>query len=223
MYAPRVRRSECERSLRVDGGPGPTGPESSKPRRDASSPKERPARAVLLSARELAVARLAVRGVPLKCIGAELGISVFTAATYLARVRRKVGQKSRWKLAASLSLRLPTFSELLDGRQVQRLDGAAIRIGDALLAGCSNKEIAAREMISPAVAARRVACVLRALGVRTRADLISLASKQIQLPCSKNPALPVGAERVIETGNSLQRTVPESIRSSAVARRERTS
>jgi len=128
------------------------------------------------------VARLAVSGVPLKCIASELGLSIYTAATYLARVRHKLGQTSRWKLAVHLLGPLASFRELCEAYGKVELAAAAMRVGEAVLIGRSNSEIAAQENLSTGAAAREVARVLKALGLRTRADLIRMALRPASRP-----------------------------------------
>ena len=121
-------------------------------------------------------------GVPLKCIASELGLSIYTAATYLARVRHKLGQTSCWKLAIHLLGPLASFRELCAAYGKVRLAPAAMRIGEAVLAGMSNSEIAAQENTSAGAAAREVARVLKAVGLRTRADLIRMALRPVSRP-----------------------------------------
>lgn len=147
-----------------------------------------------LSERELAVTRRALAGLALKTIASELEISPNTAATYLMRARHKLRQTSRWKLTAVLSGPLPTLGDLATASPFAVLSPSDRRLAEHLLAGLSNAEIACQNGTSAKVAARRVARLLRKLGVTNRLDLFSMALKLRAIPsavrCSKNPGGP---------------------------------
>jgi DNA-binding CsgD family transcriptional regulator len=144
-----------------------------------------------LSERELAVTRRAIAGLSLKTIASELEISPNTAATYLMRARRKLRQTSRWKLTAVLSGPLPTLGELAAGSPFAVLSPSDGRLGEQLLAGLSNAEIACQNGTSAKVAARQVAGLLRKLGITTRLEFFSLTLQLRAVPsaapCNKNP------------------------------------
>lgn len=116
-------------------------------------------------------------GLPLKAIAAKLRISPHTAATYLARARRKLEQSSRWTLAVAISGPLPRFRDLFEERTPVQLAAVDFDLGDYVLAGLSNAEIARRTGTSTRAAARSVQRLLRLIGLPTRSDLIAAARK----------------------------------------------
>jgi DNA-binding NarL/FixJ family response regulator len=133
-----------------------------------------------LTPRELAVATRVVDGLALKIIAAELDISVQAASTYLTRARRKLGQPSRWGMAALLRGPLPSFAKLAADRYAE-LTPAELELGDLLLQGASNADIARAAGISNKLAGRRVSRLLRTLCVASRAELFDLAARFLSL------------------------------------------
>jgi DNA-binding NarL/FixJ family response regulator len=132
-----------------------------------------------LSRRELEVARRAAAGLALKVIAFELEISPSTAATYLVRARHKLRQASRWKLAVLLSGPLPKFTDLVPDGGWAHLAPSDIALGDLLLAGLSNGEIARQLCVNSKRAGHKVARLLSRLGLKTRNDLISVALRYL--------------------------------------------
>jgi DNA-binding NarL/FixJ family response regulator len=127
-----------------------------------------------LSVRERAVVKKVTEGLALKVIAHELNISPYTAATYLARARRKLQQSSRWKLAVAVSGPLPPFRDLARRGGSHKLAASELVLGEHILSGLSNAEIAKTMKMTERAAARHVERLLRKVGLRTRGDLIAL-------------------------------------------------
>ncbi|HVV53579.1 MAG TPA: LuxR C-terminal-related transcriptional regulator [Polyangia bacterium] len=127
-----------------------------------------------LSPRELAVVTRVTSGVLLKAIGAELEISIQAASTYLARAQRKLRQPSRWRMAVFVRGPLPELPELT-ARWGIVLSQSERKLGDMLLKGASNADIARAIGRSNKVAARLVGRLLRKLNVGTRWELFDRA------------------------------------------------
>jgi DNA-binding CsgD family transcriptional regulator len=130
-----------------------------------------------LSPRERVVVIRVTRGLLLKEIASELDISVYTVATHLARARRKLSQGSRWKLSVCVCGTLPSFRELLRPRTLTGLGPQDLQLGQLLLAGLSNAEIARRRGTNARQVANHVARLLRKIGARGRTALISRAAR----------------------------------------------
>jgi DNA-binding NarL/FixJ family response regulator len=128
-----------------------------------------------LSPRELAVSTAVVAGVALKTVAAQLGISVQATSTYLTRAQRKLGQPSRWKMAALLRGPLLSFREIAGDRSGD-FTAAEIDLGELVLKGLSNADIARMGQISTKAASRFVGRLFRKLRVATRAELFDLAA-----------------------------------------------
>jgi DNA-binding NarL/FixJ family response regulator len=129
---------------------------------------------VELSPRELAVASSVVAGLALKTIASQLDISVQATSTYLTRARRKFGQPSRWKMVALLRGPFRALRELASDRAGE-LTPAELDLGELLLRGLSNAEIAQAANISNKLAGRRMSRLFRKLQIATRTDLFDLA------------------------------------------------
>ena len=132
---------------------------------------------VELSPRELAVASSVVAGLALKTIAARLDISLQATSTYLTRAKRKLGQPSRWTMVALLRRPLRAFRELASDRAGE-LTPAEVDLGELLLRGQSNAEIARAANINNKLAGRRVSRLFRKLQIATRADLFDLAGRR---------------------------------------------
>ena len=132
---------------------------------------------VQLSPRELAVASSVVAGLALKTIAAQLDISVQATSTYLTRARRKLGQPSRWKMVALLCGPLCPLRELA-GDRAGELTPAEVDLGERLLRGLSNAEIAHGASITNKLAGRWVSRLFRKLGIATRSELFDLAGRR---------------------------------------------
>ena len=128
-----------------------------------------------LSPRELAVATRVVAGLPLKTIAGQLNISVQATSTYLTRAQRKLGQPSRWKMAALLRAPLIGFPALAAEWGIE-LARDELDLGDMILKGLSNAEIARVAGTTSRLAGRAVGRLLRKLNVATRCELFDLAA-----------------------------------------------
>ena len=127
-----------------------------------------------LSPRELAIVEYARDGLSLKEIAAELGISPNTASTYLCRARQKLGSSSRWRLAALLLGGPTTFASVF-GQRYLELSATEAALGDQLLQGLSDIEVARLLNVSKNSASRGIARLLKKAGVNTRAALFARA------------------------------------------------
>jgi DNA-binding NarL/FixJ family response regulator len=127
-----------------------------------------------LSPRELAIVEYVRDGRSLKEIAAELGISPNTASTYLCRARQKHGSSSRWRLAALLLGGPTTFATVFGPRYVE-FSSEEAALGDQLLQGLSDIEVARLLNISKISASRVIARLLKKAGVSTRTALFARA------------------------------------------------
>jgi len=129
-----------------------------------------------LSDRELAVATRVADGVPLKTIAAQLEISVQATSTYLTRAQRKLGQPSRWRMAALLRGPLPAFAGVVARWKIE-LSPAELDLGEMLLNGLSNADIARVTGTSNKLVGRLIARLLRKLELGSRGELFDLAAR----------------------------------------------
>jgi DNA-binding NarL/FixJ family response regulator len=128
-----------------------------------------------LSPRELAVATSVVAGLALKTIAAQLDISVQATSTYLTRAQRKLGQPSRWRMAAALYAPLPGFAQLTVEWRIE-LTQDELDLGGMILGGLSNADIGRALGTSNKAAGRLVGRLLRKLNVATRPELFDVAA-----------------------------------------------
>lgn len=131
--------------------------------------------------------QLASAGHSSKLVAYELGLSVGTVTSTLARVMRKLGVRSRAELTRFVQeLHRAEIAERADtdgvvvvatpgapraARAPENLTDAERAVMQDLVEGRSNAEIAARRARSVRTVAKQVASVLRKAGVGSRAEL----------------------------------------------------
>jgi DNA-binding NarL/FixJ family response regulator len=122
-----------------------------------------------LTAAESQVVRLLIEGAPDKHIAAELGVTLSTVSTFMARVRRKLGCRPGQELlllqrapGPSLHRRMELFA---------RLTSAECDVASELLVGATHGEIAERRGVSVQTIASQCAGIFRKCGVSGRREL----------------------------------------------------
>lgn len=140
-----------------------------------------------LTPNERAVTQLASAGHSSKLVGYELGLSVGTVTSTLARVMRKLGVRNRAELTRFVRelhrAEIAERTDVADGIVViatpraahapDKLTAAERAVMQDLVEGRSNAEIAARRGSSVRTVAKQVASVLRKASVGSRAELVA--------------------------------------------------
>ncbi len=168
------------------------------------SPAGAPERRVIgLSNRERVIAAQVAAGAPLKVVAATLSISIQAVATYLSRVKRKLGVSSRAELVRAVILEgaggpgtatpAPVLFEFIwNGQRLRVLPAPrapappiAWRLTDAELDvlirvayGMSNAQIARTRGTAATTVASQVSTIMHKVGVSSRAELLALVFDQ---------------------------------------------
>jgi len=109
-------------------------------------------------------------GHPYKTVAYELGLSVSTVATHLARAIKKIGLNSRLQLLM-MRTRSP---RIVDNDTLRALSPVETAIAAWLVRGKTNRSIARMRGVSPHTVAKQVSMVLRKVGARSRYEAIAL-------------------------------------------------
>jgi DNA-binding CsgD family transcriptional regulator len=159
-------------------------------------------RVIGLSNRERVIAAQVAAGAPLKVVAATLSISTQAVATYLSRVKRKLGVSSRAELvravilegsggpsAGSAATSTPVLFELIwNGERLRvlpvprapappiawRLTDAELDVLIRVAYGMTNAQIARTRGTAATTVASQVSTIMHKLGVSSRAQLLAL-------------------------------------------------
>ena len=164
-------------------------------------------RATRLSARERMIAAQVAAGAPLKVVAATLSISIQAVATYLSRVKRKLGVTSRAELVRAVILdgalprggaptpcargagavrvhlerRAPARLARAAGSRAAdrgRLTEAELDVLIRVAYGMSNAQIARTRGTAATTVASQVSTIMHKVGVSSRAELLALIFEQ---------------------------------------------
>lgn len=160
-------------------------------------------RATTLSTRERMIATQVAAGAPLKIVAATLSISIQAVATYLSRVKRKLGVTSRAELVRAVifdgalphggvpapAREAPVLFEFIwNGERlrvlpaplvppppiVDRLTGAELDVLIRVAYGMTNAKIARTRGTAATTVASQVSTIMHKAGVSSRAELLAL-------------------------------------------------
>jgi len=126
----------------------------------------------LLTARELRVLDIAIRGVPTKALAYEVGVSSSTISRWLAEAARKLGLESRLAL-----LREAARCAATEPRDFTQLTPAEREVLALVCAGLSNAAIARLRSRSERTIANQVASMLRKTESDSRRALVIAATR----------------------------------------------
>jgi DNA-binding CsgD family transcriptional regulator len=120
-----------------------------------------------LTHRERQVLGLMARGDPYKIIAHDLGLSVSTVSTHLARALRKLGIGSRKHLLSLTPSKSPFAAH-------PTLSPTEQAVAVLLARGETNRSIARCRGVSPHTIAKQVATLLRKIGAQSRFEAIAV-------------------------------------------------